>query len=81
MKERNTSVMLKFFFRFLLLVAASSVALPRLAVHAQEGQGITVTGTIRDASTGEALPGVNIVIAGTYRGADSPLSFRMHQPF
>jgi TonB-linked SusC/RagA family outer membrane protein len=34
-----------------------------------EMQGITVRGVVKDASTGEAMPGVNIVVKGTSMGA------------
>ncbi len=74
MNEIKPSVILKFFFRFLLLLIVFSFMTPPLAVHAQDAQGITITGTVRDASTGEALPGVNIIIEGTFRGAISDIS-------
>ncbi len=32
-------------------------------------QQITVTGTVTDASTGDPMPGVNVIISGTVQGA------------
>lgn len=55
---------LKLLLIFLLLSGLSS------AVIAQQ----TVSGTISDANTGELLPGVNIVIAGTSTGTTTDLS-------
>ena len=45
---------------FLILLISSSL-------FAQ--QTGTLSGTVKDASTGEALPGVNVIIKGTYYGA------------
>ena len=39
-------------------------------------QQLTITGTVTDASTGEALPGVNIVVVGTTIGTISDASGR-----
>lgn len=54
--------------RLLLLAFGISLILVGLtpAVHAQTGK---ITGQVTDASTGEALPGVNIVIQGEQMGA------------
>ena len=45
--------------------------LPATAVMAQTGK---IAGTVRDGSTGEALPGVNVVIDGTTQGAVTDLN-------
>jgi hypothetical protein len=37
-------------------------------------QGIPITGTVKDASTGEVLPGVNVVISGTTVGVITDLN-------
>lgn len=42
-------------------------------VELLQEQTETITGVVRDASTGESLPGVNIVIEGTQRGAVTDL--------
>ncbi len=34
----------------------------------------TLSGTVKDASTGEALPGVNVIIKGTYYGAATDIN-------
>ena len=41
---------------------------------ANEMQQITVTGTVTDESTGEAMPGVNVVVKGTSTGVLTDLS-------
>ncbi len=42
-------------------------------VWAGKAQNGSLTGTIKDASTGEALIGANIVLVGTYKGASADL--------
>ena len=37
----------------------------------QDGQKITISGTVKDASTGEGLAGANIVVEGTDIGSAS----------
>lgn len=49
-----------------ILVCILSVALPAATAFAQSGK---IAGTVTDASTGETLPGVNVVIDGTTQGA------------
>lgn len=51
----------------LLLFALSGYSLHSYA----QTSGGTITGTVRDQSTGETMPGVNVVIAGTLRGAST----------
>lgn len=48
-----------------LLVAATA--------HAQTG---TISGTVRDAATGEALPGANVRVDGTHLGAATDIDGR-----
>ena len=55
-----------------LLVAVLALAAAAPAA-AQSGQ---VSGTVRDASTGETLPGVNVRIEGTTQGASTDLDGR-----
>ena len=52
------------FFAFLILIFNTSYSAPSSG---------TLTGKVVDAETGEALPGVNIVIEGTMRGAATDL--------
>lgn len=47
---------------FLVLLAAPTA-------WAQSGK---ISGRVTDAALGEALPGVNVLIAGTQRGAQTP---------
>jgi len=74
--ETTRSAILKCFFRVFLVLAALVFIFPDSKINAQEVQGITVTGIITDASTGESLPGVHIVIEGTTVGTVSDLSGR-----
>ena len=54
-----------------LLCALLLLLSPVTGALAQSGK---IAGTVRDASTGEALPGVNVVIDGTTQGAVTDLS-------
>lgn len=54
-----------------LLGALLLFLIPVTGVMAQTGK---IAGTVRDASTGEALPGVNVVIDGTTQGAVTDLN-------
>ncbi len=54
-----------------LLGALLLLLIPVTGVMAQTGK---IAGTVRDASTGEALPGVNVVIDGTTTGAVTDLN-------
>lgn len=54
-------------FRTLVLLVGLTVSLP-VPLEAQQTTG-KVAGRVVDASTGEALPGVNVVLLGTTRGA------------
>jgi TonB-linked SusC/RagA family outer membrane protein len=76
LNEIEWSVMLKFFCRFFLMLIIIVFMIPHSVVTAQEAQDITITGVITDASTGEPLPGVNIVIEGTFIGAVSDVNGR-----
>jgi len=51
------------------LVLLLSVLLP-LQTYSQSNSG-SVTGIVRDKATGETMPGVNVVIEGTLRGAST----------
>lgn len=44
--------------------------------HSLMAQPKTVTGVVVDASTGEALPGVNVIIKGTLRGVSTDVNGR-----
>jgi len=67
------------FRRFLLpakivvILLFCSLAIPNLATAADypavEDQQVRITGTVTDATTGEAMPGVNIQVQGTSIGA------------
>ena len=57
--------------RFLLFVAIA-VLIPHL-VFAQDG---TIRGTVSDASAGDPLPGVNVIVQGTLSGAATDLEGR-----
>ncbi len=65
-------------FGFLLLFKLSIMVFAILAspnaVHGQAENNIAITGIIKDASTGEVLPGVNVIVEGTYTGAMSDAS-------
>jgi len=53
-------------FTRLLLKVLGMVAIPAVLAFGQSGK---IAGTITDAETGEALPGVNVIIEGTDQGA------------
>lgn len=67
-------IILRFFFRLCLIIIASVIILPHSTVSAQDAQNITITGIVVDKSTGEALPGVNVIVQGTFKGAVTNLS-------
>ena len=52
---------MKKFLLFAFLIISTSISL-----HAQTGK---ITGTITDATTGESLIGVNVIVEGTMLGA------------
>lgn len=54
-----------------LLVTLLLLLIPVTGALAQSGK---IAGTVRDASTGEALPGVNVTIEGTTQGAVTDLN-------
>ena len=56
--------------KILAILALSSVLLllEALPAHAQTGQ---ISGTVTDSTTGDVLPGVNVVVSGTQRGAST----------
>jgi len=64
--KMNSNRILKFLKAFLLVFLLLNINL--LCVKAEEYQQRRVTGTVTDSKTGDALPGVNIVIQGTVTG-------------
>ncbi len=75
LQKKIRSIMTNFTNRFFgIFLILSLLIVSYFKVNAQEVQGISITGVITDASTGEPLPGVNIVIEGTYTGTVSDLS-------
>jgi TonB-linked SusC/RagA family outer membrane protein len=54
--------------------ANDALLLPEKLTDVTESQQLNITGTVTDASTGEPLTGVNIVVRGTTIGATSDLS-------
>ena len=63
------SFMEKVFLGTVLILVMSSFTGFNQTLQAQNSQGIMISGTVVDASTGEFLPGVNVVIQGTFTGA------------
>lgn len=61
---RNQKLWLKTFLRITALLILIQFSFTVSAFS----QNITVTGTVTDAKTGEALPGVNVVLKGTIQG-------------
>ena len=57
-----------FFFKYCSILIILVVVASFSTVNAQTTQPITVTGTVKDASTGETLPGVSVSIEGTTMG-------------
>lgn len=55
-------------FKLLLVIVTFLLVISPASVVAQ-GQRITVSGTVTDGTTGDAMPGVNIIVAGTTIGA------------
>lgn len=51
----------------LIAILLLVISLPAFAL----AQGGTISGTVTDAQTGEVLPGVNVVIAGTFTGTST----------
>lgn len=58
---------MKKFFLITLIVSLASFS---ISAYSQKSTG-TVSGVVKDAGTGEAMPGVNVVIEGTLRGAST----------
>ena len=58
--------MMKIFTLIVLIIISSVVAL-----NAQSGN---IKGSVHDAKTGEELPGVNVILKGTYYGAASDIN-------
>ena len=71
-----------FLFRLLLLCVFLVSATYPGEVFGQAEKNIAITGKVVDSSTGEAMPGVNIIITGTYTGAmtDATGSFSITVP-
>jgi TonB-linked SusC/RagA family outer membrane protein len=65
---------------FLFCSIASVAAAPSLPVSEDEVQQNTVTGTVTDAATGEALIGVSVVVKGTTTGALTDINGRFSIP-
>jgi TonB-dependent SusC/RagA subfamily outer membrane receptor len=65
---------LRLFFRLFLLIIAVEINGLNASIYAQAAQRITITGTVTDGSTGEALPAVNIVVQGTTTGTATDIS-------
>ena len=59
---------LKFSFRFALVLIAICIMPFSSPLNGQATQNISISGTVSDDVTGEALPGVNIVVQGTIIG-------------
>jgi TonB-linked SusC/RagA family outer membrane protein len=59
----------RFLFKLFLVIITALIVSTPASVFAQAPQKFTVTGTVVDGVTGEAMPGVNVVIAGTTTGA------------
>jgi len=60
--------------KIVVLLLFCSLAIPAITLAAEnpsidDQQQVRVTGTVTDASTGEAMPGVNIQVKGTANGA------------
>ncbi len=65
------------FYRQLFLILISIFLLsPFEKIHAQNEIEITITGTVLDAVTGDVLPGVNVLLSETYKGAMTDISGR-----
>ncbi len=71
-----------FLSRFFLIMLFILIAVPQFKVSGQNEKNIQVTGRVTDASTGDPMPGVNIIIEGTYSGAmtDASGKFTINVP-
>ncbi len=78
--EKNSNRILKFFKTFLLVFLLLNINI--LFAKAEEYQQQRVTGTVTDSKTGDALPGVNVVIQGTVTGiiTDAGGSYALNVP-
>ena len=65
---------LRIFFRLLLVTFVIGYITSHATINAQATQGITITGSVTDAVSGEPLLGVNIVLQGTYVGSVTDLT-------
>ena len=70
------SVITNYFSKFFLILVVLVFIIPGGTLSAQADEEITITGTVKDASSGEALPGVNVIMEGTYTGAVTDLNGR-----
>lgn len=62
------------FFKLLFLFSSTFFFFSHSGALAQNVQPITITGLVTDASTGEPLPGANIVVQGSYIGTVTDLN-------
>ena len=65
---------LRFTFQVSCLLFALGISFPGVSIYAQTENNIEITGMVTDAETGDIMPGVNIIIEGTYVGAMSDAS-------
>ncbi|HEC43451.1 MAG TPA: hypothetical protein ENI20_11540 [Bacteroides sp.] len=62
MYKMRWSVITNYFSRFLLILLALVFFAPGGTISAQAVEDITITGKVADASSEEALPGVNVIL-------------------
>ncbi len=55
--------------KIVVILLFCGLVMPSYSLAADDPQQATVTGTVTDATTGEAMPGVNIQVKGTSQGA------------
>ena len=67
-------ILLRLYLQVFISVTALGILMPHTDIHAQGAQGIAITGKVTDASTGEALPGANILVQSTYIGTVTDLT-------
>jgi TonB-linked SusC/RagA family outer membrane protein len=69
MSETLSILLTPGFYRIFFFILSAVLIFDLPEICAQNGPGLIISGTVRDATTGETIPGVNIVVGGTFKGA------------
>jgi len=74
--KRNSGMQFlqRFLFKLFLVIVTTGIITIPSTLYAQGQQKITVTGTVSDGTTGELMPGVNVVVQGSAIGTMTDIS-------